>query len=419
MALRALPWLLAALALAAPASASADSLRDRLARDLEASGPKSGAYVKDLTTGRVLFARRAGVRRVMMSNTKLFTTGAGLEAFGPRKRFSTTALGAAEIGADGVLAGDLYLRGGGDPTLAPKLAVDIAFNGAGTPVEDLVAKLKAAGLRRVAGGVVGDGSLFDSELGPPQWQLNSTPPGPVGALQYNRGINGTGPNGPIYVSDPAAYAAAGLRSALIAAGVPVDGAATSGRTSRAAVRLAAVQSPTLATLVRLINKPSDNLLAETLAKLLGRRTSGHATRKAGVAAALRFGRKLGVRAEIHTGSGAFPFPRAAPRSIVKLLVGLRRLKTFPALRASLPIAGRDGTLADRMKGTPAQGRCRAKTGTNESLSNQADQASVLSGYCSTRSGRLVVFSIMMNAFPDVPAARALQDDMVAAIAKRG
>ena len=82
----------------------------------------------------------------------------------------------------------------------------------------------------------------------------------------------------------------------------------------------------------------------------------------------------------------------------------------------MPPSGSVGAL---VKGTPAQGRCRAKTGTNESLSNQADQASVLSGYCSTRSGRLVVFSIMMNAFPDVPAARALQDDMVAAIAKRG
>jgi serine-type D-Ala-D-Ala carboxypeptidase/endopeptidase (penicillin-binding protein 4) len=399
---RALPWLLAVLALSAPAAASAD-LGTRLDRDLRKAGPETGAYVKDLTSGRVLFAKRTSTRRVMMSNTKLFTTGAALKAFGPRRRFATTALGGAPIGPDGVLGGDLYVRGGGDPAFG---------TGAAT---DLVAKLQAAGLKRVTGGVVGDGSLFDSELGPPAWQFNDTPPGPVGALQFNRGIAAIGIAGPIFTDDPAALAAAGVRTALLAAGIAVDGQPRSGRTPKAAESIAAVHSPTLAELVALTNKPSDNLYAETIAKLLGRRTSGQGTRKAGVKAALRFGRRLGVRAEIHTGSGAFPYPRAAPRQLVKLLVKLRGLKVFPALWGSLPIAGRDGTLAERMKAPPAQGRCRAKTGSNFS-DRQAEQASVLSGYCRTRSGNLVVFSLMMNAIPDVEAARGLQDDMVQAIA---
>jgi serine-type D-Ala-D-Ala carboxypeptidase/endopeptidase (penicillin-binding protein 4) len=338
-----------------------------------------------------------------MSNTKLFTTGAALEAFGPRKRFATTALGATGLDASGVLDGDLYLRGGGDPTFDDQAA------------RRLVARLSAAGLRRVTGDVIGDGSLFDSELGPPAWQLNDTPPGPVGALQFNRGITGTGVNGPIFATDPATFAAEGVRAALIAAGIAIGGEAGSGVTPRTAQQLAAVQSPTLATLVRLTNKPSDNLFAETIAKLLGRRTSGQGTRKAGVAAALRFGRRLGVKADIKTGSGAFPYAHSTPRQLVKLLVRVRKLTIFPALRASLPIAGRDGTLADRMKAAPARGRCRAKTGSNFSP-NQAEQASVLSGYCDTRSGHLVVFSLMMNAVPDVEAARALQDHMVQAIA---
>ena len=182
-----------------------------------------------------------------------------------------------------------------------------------------------------------------------------------------------------------------------------------------AARLAAVQSPPLSQLVRLINKPSDNLLAETLAKRLGLRTRGRGTRAAGVAAALRFGRRLGVHATIHTGSGAFPFPRAAPRQLVKLLVRLRGLPTFAVLRRSLPIAGRDGTLADRMRAAPARGRCRAKTGSH--FSDVArEQASVLSGYCRARGGRLIAFSIMMNRVPDVLAARRLQDRIVQAIA---
>ncbi|MEA2362908.1 MAG: hypothetical protein QOD71_2053 [Thermoleophilaceae bacterium] len=403
------------VALVIAPAAGAKGLQARLAHDLEASGPASGAHVLDLTSGRVLFSVRAGTRRVMMPNTKLFTTGAVLERLGARTRFETVALGAAAIGPDGVLAGDLHLRGGGDPTFGDTATVNAAFGGQGATVEDLVARLRAAGLLRVSGRVVGDASLFDAELGPPAWELNDTPPGPVSALQFNRGILAQTPLGPQYSPDPAAFAAEGLRSALVAAGVPVDGGSDTGPTPSDAVWLAAVESPRVSVLVRLTNKPSDNLLAETLAKHLGLETSGQGTRKAGVAAALRFGRRLGVRAEIHTGSGAFPYPRAAPRQLVKLLVALRKLPIFGALNDSLPIAGRDGTLADRMRTGPARDRCRAKTGSNFA-SEQKDQVSVLSGYCRTRAGHLVVFSLMMNRVRDVLAARRLQDRMVQAIA---
>jgi hypothetical protein len=312
--------------------------------------------VVDVGRKRVLFSVRANKPRVMMSNTKLFTTAAALEAFG----------------------------------------------GKGTTVESLVGALKTAGLARVRGGVVGDGSLFDSELGPPRWQLNDTPPGPVGALQCNRGIVGDSVFGTQFAIDPAAFAAEGLQRALVAAGVVVEGTARAGPTPSGAVDVAAVQSPPLSTLVRLVNKPSDNLLAETLAKRLGLRAGGRGTRAAGVAAALRFGGRLGVRATIHTGSGAFPFPRAAPRQLVRLLVRMRRLRTFRVLRRSLPIAGRDGTLGDRMRSAPAQHRCRAKTGSHFS-DTPAQQASVLSGYCRTADGSLIAFSIMMNRVKDVLA----------------
>jgi serine-type D-Ala-D-Ala carboxypeptidase/endopeptidase (penicillin-binding protein 4) len=387
--------LAAALVLAPSASAQG------LPRLLAKAGPASGAYVLDLTSHRVVFSKRADKPRVMMSNTKLFTTGAALEKFGPRKRFATTALSETPLDPQGLLAGDLYVRGGGDP----------GFGSAGAA--ELATRLKAAGLTRVTGRVVGDGSLFDGSLGPPGWQLNDTPPGPVAALQFDRGIVAAPPLQPTnYSTDPPAFAAAGVKAALVAAGIRVDGASASGRTPPAAQELAKVDSAPLATLVKLTNKPSDNLYAETIARLLG----GKGTMRAGVKAALRFGRRLGVKAEIHTGSGAFPYPRSTPRQLAKLLVALRKLRTFPALKASLPIAGRDGTLADRMRNGPAAGRCQAKTGSNFSRV-QADQASVLSGYCRTRRGHLVVFSLMMNAVPDVLAARRLQDRMVEAIVR--
>lgn len=386
--------LLLAVALVLAPNVEAQSLPRLLAK----AGPASGAYVRDVTSGRVLFAKRADTRRVMMSNTKLFTTGAALEKLGPRRRFPTTALSATPLDAHGVLTGDLYVRGGGDP----------GFDDVGAA--QLAERLRAAGLTRVTGRVIGDGSLFDGSLGPPGWQLNDTPPGPVAALQFNRGIVSAPPAE--YSTDPPAFAAAGVKAALIAAGIPVGGTTSSGATPAMAQELAKVESADLATLVRLVNKPSDNLYAETIARLLG----GSGTMRAGVKEALRFGRRLGVKVEIHTGSGAFPYPRATPRQLVRFLVGLRKLRTFGVLKASLPVAGKDGTLADRMRNGPAEGRCHAKTGSNFSRV-QAEQASVLSGYCRTRRGHLVVFSLMMNGIRGVLAARRLQDRMVETIVR--
>jgi D-alanyl-D-alanine carboxypeptidase/D-alanyl-D-alanine-endopeptidase (penicillin-binding protein 4) len=220
-------------------------------------------------------------------------------------------MGRSAIGPGDVLQGDMHLIGGGDTTFGGAAAVAAAFGGEGTAVESLVGALNAASLTHVRGGVVGDGSIFDSELGPPP--LNRSPPGTVGALQFNRGIVSQSVSGTQCAGDPAAFAADGLRRALVAAGVAVDGTARAGPTPSGVVRLAAVRSPPLSTLVRLINKTSENLLAETLAKRLGLRASGPGTGAAGVAAALRFARRLGVRARIHTGPGAFPFARVAPR----------------------------------------------------------------------------------------------------------
>jgi D-alanyl-D-alanine carboxypeptidase len=91
---------------AGPASATdAKELRARLARELRASGPASGAHVVDVGRKRVLFSVRANKPRVMMSNTKLFTTAAALEAFGPGARFATRAMGRSAIGPGGVLEG--------------------------------------------------------------------------------------------------------------------------------------------------------------------------------------------------------------------------------------------------------------------------------------------------------------------------
>jgi D-alanyl-D-alanine carboxypeptidase/D-alanyl-D-alanine-endopeptidase (penicillin-binding protein 4) len=93
---------------------------------------------------------------------------------------------------------------------------------------------------------------------------------------------------------------------------------------------------------------------------------------------------------------------------VRLLISMARRDEYEALFESLPIAGRDGTLVDRMRRGPARGRCHAKTGT-------LSDVSALSGYCKARSGDVYGFSILMNGvYPT--GARRLQDRMAQAIA---
>ena len=111
-----------------------------------------------------------------------------------------------------------------------------------------------------------------------------------------------------------------------------------------------------------------------------------------------------MQVALQDGSGLCRKNKASPREVVRLLNRMRPRKNFPAFFTSLPVAGRDGTLYNRMRATPARDRCSAKTATLGNVSN-------LSGYCRTQRGHTLVFSFMMDRVPVQPA-RALQDRMV-------
>jgi D-alanyl-D-alanine carboxypeptidase/D-alanyl-D-alanine-endopeptidase (penicillin-binding protein 4) len=175
-------------------------------------------------------------------------------------------------------------------------------------------------------------------------------------------------------------------------------------TAAAAARWGDAVAPTLAAILR----PSDNALAERLAARLG-----HGNPRAGVRAAVRFARSVGVRVRLRDAAGLDPANRTTARQLVHFLLAMRHVRGFSAWKRALPVAGRSGTLAYRMQGTPAAGRCHAKTGTLFLRT----LASTLSGYCTTRSGRAVAFSILVGGMP-IQAAHALQDRMVARIAAR-
>jgi D-alanyl-D-alanine carboxypeptidase/D-alanyl-D-alanine-endopeptidase (penicillin-binding protein 4) len=124
--------------------------------------------------------------------------------------------------------------------------------------------------------------------------------------------------------------------------------------------------------------------------------------------ATKYARSLGVRVKLVDGSGLSRSDKAAPREVAELLDGLRDKPGFSKLYKSLPIAGRDGTLASRMRSGPARGHCRAKTGTLTGVS-------ALSGYCITRSHRMLAFSVLMNN-ANVYTARSIQDRIAQALA---
>lgn len=403
---RTLSTLLVVVLALVPAGAAQADLKRSLTRQMHQAGSFSGAYVMNLTAGEKTFAWRAGRARILASNTKLFTSAAALARFGTDATLGTEVLGSGELDEEGVWHGSLYLRGGGDPTFGSRSFTARAYGG-GATVEELAALLEEAGIERVTGRIYGDESRHDSLRGGPDSGYSvSVWVGPLSALSFNRGL--ANDRGSAYQVTPPAFAAARLDAALEARGVRVRRKPRAAETPVEAEVLASVQSPAMETLVRLMNKSSDNFFAEMLAKDLAMQARGRGTTSAGARVAARFARRLGARARLVDGSGLSRGNRASPYRVVRLLAAMSERDEFDAWYESLPVAGRDGTLSDRMRRGPARRRCRAKTGT---LSN----VSALSGYCTARSGDLYAFSILMNGvYPT--GARRLQDRMAQAIA---
>jgi D-alanyl-D-alanine carboxypeptidase/D-alanyl-D-alanine-endopeptidase (penicillin-binding protein 4) len=402
--------LLALLPAAAAAQDQATMVK-RLTGQMRFAGAYSGAYVINVSGDkpRTVFRWREHTPRILASNTKLFTTTAALARFGRDGTLGTEVLGNGELDVEGVYRGNLYLRGGGDPTFGSRRFTRRAYGG-GATVQDLAQLLDDAGIERVSGRVYGDESAFDSLRGGPDSGYGvSIWVGPLSALSYDRGLFTESGRG--FQANPPSFAAARLDDALEARGIPVRLKPRAGLTPPEATVLASVDSPPMERLLRLTNKPSDNFFAETLLKDLAHIAGGVGTTARGARVAASFARTLGARPRLVDGSGLARADRASPYSVVRLLAAMYKRDDYDPFVDSLPIAGQDGTLFDRMRRGPAKFRCRGKTGT---LSN----VSALSGYCEAQSGENYAYSILMNGvYPT--GARRLQDRMVQAIARFG
>jgi D-alanyl-D-alanine carboxypeptidase/D-alanyl-D-alanine-endopeptidase (penicillin-binding protein 4) len=390
---------LAAACLAAvvvPASpAGRSDVSARLARALAV--PHAGitaALAVDLANGSVVFQRRPHAGLVPASNEKLAVTYTALAVLGPGYRIDTTVYGEGEL-IDGVWHGDLVLKGFGDPTLTR------------AGLRRLAGQLRAGGIRRVTGAVLGDETYFDAMRVGPRWKpgfyISESPP--LSALTVDRASYRG-----LVSAEPARIAASEFRGLLVRSGVRVAGPSGTGRADGAASPLATVRSMPMSVLVRWMNRDSDNFMAELLLKQLGAADSQQGTTARGTAVVRRTLAAANVPLDgvrLVDGSGLSPYDRLTAGALVGIL---EAAWNDPAIRrpfvASLPVAGIAGTLSDRLRRPPARGHVIAKTGTT-------NQASTLAGYVRSR----FAFAVMNNGRPvNTDSARRAQDRFAAVLA---
>jgi D-alanyl-D-alanine carboxypeptidase/D-alanyl-D-alanine-endopeptidase (penicillin-binding protein 4) len=391
--------------LASQKAISRSKLRRRLADAMSDVGGASGAYVFDIDArgDGTLYGNDASERRTPASNEKLFTTAAFLDALGPEAHLHTRAYAVGKLTGrgDSVLDGDLVMVGDGDPAFGTaRFARD--HDQPVTRVADLAGNVAKAGITRITGRVLADDSIFDRKraAGP---DLS-----PLSGLSFNDGYDGGS-----YAHDPELVAARAMKTALRKRGIRIRGRVGHENLPDRVLRtdpLADVASPRVAALIEETNVPSNNFFAEMLLKRLAAEGGSRGTRLAGAADVERFAHSMGTDVQAVDGSGLSRRNAVSPKEVVKLLVAMARDRDdAEAFRNSLPIAGREGTVADRMRGTAAEGNCATKTGT-------LDGVSALSGYCDAGGGHTIAFSVLNNSV-DIDAAHNAQDRIAAAIAR--
>lgn len=389
----------------------AEPLADRVAREraeeqfatrvrelTDRLGPGSCLQMQDDETTIAEFDATASL--VPASNEKVLVAAVALDVLGPDFRYRTELWSLPPV--DGVVPGDVYLIGGGDPVLRTDGETDPlrypAFNT--TSLDTLADQLVRIGIRSIAGDIVGDGSRYDDEYRAPSWGANITnaDAGPYDALLVNDGIIENGNYGLV----PARSAAVLFTDLVRARGIEVvGGAANEDRTvDPTFTALAVIESRPLDDILVELLHTSDNNTAEMLVKEIGYQARGEGSRTAGLEVVRSTLDRWGVPLDgvsLADGSGLSRDNRV---SCAALVATITSTPVADALVASFPVAGRDGTLAEQLLGTPAEGRLLAKTGT-------LTDVKALTGSQPGADGSEVTFSLVLNG-PDVDDAAVYQ-----------
>ena len=229
-------------------------------------GAGTALCVYDLSTGTLIFARHSATSLRPASNEKLLTSATALARWGPTHRFATDLYEDGSLEPDGVFRGSLYLKGYGDPSLATAAYQRGVLHLRSARLADFVSAIRRAGIKRIAGRVVGDASYFDARRAVASWHEDEIDDcGPLSALSVDEGLGLRGSP----VTDPALYAAATLTALVRRAGIPVSRAAATGVTPREATLLYEDRSTPLVRILASMNQRSDDFFAEMLTKGLG------------------------------------------------------------------------------------------------------------------------------------------------------
>jgi D-alanyl-D-alanine carboxypeptidase/D-alanyl-D-alanine-endopeptidase (penicillin-binding protein 4) len=386
-------------------SAGEVHLQSALSKAMNQAGPQSGALVYDLDADDELYGLRPNVKRPPASVEKLWTTAALMVKLGPHARLHTTVLGTGSL-RHGVWHGDLYLRGGGDPTFG-----DPTFNrtwefGYGPTAAQLTHQLATRGITRVTGQIFADETVFDHRRGGLMTKYLPDVPdfgGQLSALTYDHGATV-----PHY--SPAAFAARELALVMRGSRIAVRASRNEKKTPDDAEVLATVSSPSLSVMTRLMDVPSDDLFAELFAKQLGVLFGRGGSISDG---AQVIGRTIadsyGLHPKILDGSGLSRNDRSSPLEVVDLLREVWGTSVGRELVASLPTVGKEGTVRGIGLKTAAVGNCAAKTGTLNYVTN-------LAGYCHSRGGHTLAFALFVDG-PDNGTSVLLESRMIGAIAR--
>jgi D-alanyl-D-alanine carboxypeptidase/D-alanyl-D-alanine-endopeptidase (penicillin-binding protein 4) len=393
---------------AAQATAASPLCAGLTSRLVQGGGGSSGLYVVDGETGTPVCAHAARRQRPLASNMKLFTTSTALSRLGPHSRIATTVSSDGTIDRNGILHGSLYLVGGGDPALGTPGFYNSYLAGLGTNIFLLKGQIREAGIQAITGRLYADDSVFDRLRGVADSGYATSPYiGPLSGLAFDSGFSGSIASG--FSADPAKAAAATLARALRGTGVRVPAKVALAKAPADSTEIAKVESPPLTAIVNTTDVYSDNFFAEMLIKLLGAHFGGAGTTAAGATVVERFARAHGSGVHAVDGSGLTRSNRASPTQVVGLLKTMWHTPAGEELIQDMALAGHEGTVADRMHGTAADGRCRTKTGTLTGVSN-------LSGFCFNRDGKTMIFSILMGSVRDLSLAHLEQDLIAAEIA---
>jgi serine-type D-Ala-D-Ala carboxypeptidase/endopeptidase (penicillin-binding protein 4) len=368
--------------------------------------------------GDTIYAHNPALLMVPASNMKIITSSVALTLLGPDYRFTTTFSAHGPI-SNGVLNGDLVVTGRGDPTLS-----DHMRGSARAAMDTLADSLVAHGVRTITGHIYSGADNFPGPHVGEGWDwddLNGSDGAGVDELLFNEGMSRVvvrGAKGDSLVkSAPAAEPTQDylreLQASLLARGVRTAlgvGESVVPRDGIPLDTILVVQSVPLREILPYFLKPSQNQMGEVLMRTVGLERAAVGSATAGIAVAGQQLAAWGVPRdgyELHDGSGMARADLISPETIVRIFDRMRTSPDFPVFYNALPIAGVDGTISKRMRGTPAASNVHAKTGSLHWVRS-------LSGYVTDADGEQLIFSVLANKWTTPASVVTTTADSIAA-----